>query len=192
MPRVNVAILGLLNMFPMHGYQLNQLIREWRMDLWAQIPVSTLYRRLKQLEDGALVQASAQRKGSMPPRTVYGITPAGRERLGGLLVELIEGAVKPRGAFQLASLFIGLADPTRVEAALEGFVGRLEGLQEELAERRRNCQQVGAESAVLLLASAERHASIDLEQARGYLRMLGEEPVRFRNLYPQLPPGVEP
>ncbi|GLW92858.1 PadR family transcriptional regulator [Actinokineospora globicatena] len=64
-----------------HGYQIRAELQSWRADSWARIKPGSLYHALrKAVADGLLVDAPEQGDGG-PDRTVYSITPAGREEL---------------------------------------------------------------------------------------------------------------
>ena len=83
MARVNqsqFAVLGLLGLEPMSGYDLKQLIT-WSVGHFWREGYGQIYPTLLQLEKQRLVTKKTQRQKGKPDRNVYSITPAGRERL---------------------------------------------------------------------------------------------------------------
>jgi len=83
MPRVNqsqFALLGLLSLEPMSGYDLKQLIA-WSVNHFWREGYGQIYPTLQQLERQRLVTKKTQRQKGKPDRNVYSLTPAGRERL---------------------------------------------------------------------------------------------------------------
>jgi DNA-binding PadR family transcriptional regulator len=83
MARVNqsqFAVLGLLRLRPMSGYDLKQLI-SWSVGHFWREGYGQIYPTLQQLEKQRLVTKKTQRQKGKPDRNVYSITPAGRERL---------------------------------------------------------------------------------------------------------------
>ncbi len=189
MPQTTVSILGLLSMKPMHGYELNRCIRGWNMDKWARIPVSTVYRRLKKLEEEGLVASAIEQPGNMPPRTVLSLTSAGRGRLAELLIELIERTAEPGDAFKLASFFIGLADPVRVGPALQARCDRLAAVRVRLQMTRQRIAGPGVESMTRVLDNTIEQLELAELQTRRYLDLLRADPQAFFALRPQAPTG---
>ncbi len=188
MSSTTVSILGLLAMKSMHGYELNKLIKEWHMDTWARIPVSTVYRRLKQVETEGLVESKVEHVTNMPPRTVLTLTEDGRARLADLLIDLILDTKNPEDHFKLASFFIGLADPDRVEDALETRLEMLAGLMAGLEAEKEALPEGLAESSAMLLSNSLEHQALTAKHTRRYLKILRTDPDRFFELYPHAEP----
>ena len=103
------ALLGMLSLRPMSGYELRQTIAESIGNFWSE-SFGQIYPTLKRLEaDGLVIGAEGDRAGS----TIYRLTDAGRERL----LEWL--AVMPRAQVNrdesLLKLFFGnLAEPANV------------------------------------------------------------------------------
>jgi DNA-binding PadR family transcriptional regulator len=67
---------------PMHGHQIRRAAQVDRTELWTDIKPGSLYGALHRMAaDGVVEVVRTEQEGNMPPRTVYGITPAGREEL---------------------------------------------------------------------------------------------------------------
>ena len=82
---VRLVILGLLRERPLYGYEIKQLIEEYMAD-WTSIAFGSIYFALDKLaEEGLIEKAAVQQEGSRPSRSVYEITPAGREEFLSLL-----------------------------------------------------------------------------------------------------------
>jgi len=73
------VLLGLLFQGPRHGYELHQEFTESLGAVW-QVGLSQLYAQLKALEDQGLVACETEAQPNRPPRKVYSLTDAGRER----------------------------------------------------------------------------------------------------------------
>lgn len=88
MPRrtdvIELAVLGVLEDAPMHGYQLRKqvtaLLGPWR----AALSFGTLYPTLRRLQAGGLVRADVS-PGGGATKVVYQVTDAGRARFRQLL-----------------------------------------------------------------------------------------------------------
>jgi DNA-binding PadR family transcriptional regulator len=64
----------------MHGYELRQQMKELAIDEWVDIQQGALYPSLQRMTaDGLLEIAEVTSEGNRPTRTVYRITPDGRQ-----------------------------------------------------------------------------------------------------------------
>ena len=107
MPRVNqsqFALLGLLGIEPMSGYDLKQLIA-WSVGHFWREGYGQIYPTLQQLQKQRLLTKKTQRQKGKPDRNVYSLTSAGRERLRQWLAEPASPEV-PRNEL-LLKLFFG-------------------------------------------------------------------------------------
>ncbi|MBN6036598.1 PadR family transcriptional regulator [Amycolatopsis sp. 195334CR] len=75
-----VAVLSLLHEKTMHPYEMAQLMRERFTDHHVKVKAGSLYHTVDRLAAAELIEVvGTQRDGKRPERTVYGITPAGRD-----------------------------------------------------------------------------------------------------------------
>jgi PadR family transcriptional regulator AphA len=72
------AILGLLEEWPMHGYELYQRFQNETLEQIVHIEMSQLYAFLKKLERLEFIESSLEQWGTRPQRKVYRLTQAGR------------------------------------------------------------------------------------------------------------------
>jgi DNA-binding PadR family transcriptional regulator len=136
-----LLILGVLHRGDFHPYEIKRRLERAMVECYIDVDVGTLYYAVKQLEKEALIETVAQERvarGGM--RTIYRITDNGRaEFRKGLHKQFeIEGPVSQ--TLYGALLFLHLADPELVEAALRRRIARLDELiaklpaiEEELA-----------------------------------------------------------
>lgn len=76
------ALSALARGGPMHGYQIQQAAKADRTELWTDIKPGSLYNALHRMADEGLLEVvRTEREGNPPARTIYGITPAGRQEL---------------------------------------------------------------------------------------------------------------
>jgi DNA-binding PadR family transcriptional regulator len=73
------AILGLLTLKPMSGYEMRQLVAQSIGHFWGE-SYGQLYPSLKKLEAAGLVSKRAE-EGTRRDKLIYSIAPAGREKL---------------------------------------------------------------------------------------------------------------
>jgi PadR family transcriptional regulator, regulatory protein AphA len=100
------ALLGLLSLGPMSGYDLRQLIG-WSVGYFWNEGYGQIYPTLNKLAADGLLERTSERKAGRPERHVYSLTEAGRERLRGWLRDAPRPEV-PRNELLLKLFFGGL------------------------------------------------------------------------------------
>lgn len=84
MSHAELVVLALISRSPRHGYEIYQDLESMRVQSWARVARSTVYKVLQRLEERGQLERSVEREGNRPERHVYGITDAGRSRLAEL------------------------------------------------------------------------------------------------------------
>jgi DNA-binding PadR family transcriptional regulator len=128
---VRLLVLGLLRRQPMHGYELNRLAVEHRIESWSGVLPGSVYHALKGLERDGLIAPARDQSGGSRGRVVYGITAAGRKAL----VELARAAfAEPIRSFP-TDLYGGLIHADQIPPAeVDALSGRqIEELEAEIA-----------------------------------------------------------
>src|SRR5947208_10176062 len=110
-----LLILGVLHRGDCHPYEIKRRLKAAMVACYIDVDVGTLYYAVRQLEKDGLIAAVAQERvarGGM--RTIYSITPEGRNEFSeGLKKQLdVEGPVSQ--TLYGALLFLHLADPAVV------------------------------------------------------------------------------
>jgi DNA-binding PadR family transcriptional regulator len=143
------VVLAMLAKEPSHGYQLRARLRQALGPLGEALNDGQVYVTLGRLDKAGLV-VSERAAGSVdrPDRKVYGLTPAGQERVAEWLAEV--SWPKPDLAeFHLklvAAAAAGLADPlTIVDAQRRELLRRLRD-----AQRAAMAEPDGSDAALLL------------------------------------------
>lgn len=86
MSQTKFAVLGLLTLEPMTGYDLKKKSERSLAHFWSE-SYGNLYPRLAELEAEGLVTARKERRARAPDAIVYRITPRGRKELAAWLRE---------------------------------------------------------------------------------------------------------
>src|SRR5277367_6833605 len=103
------ALLGLLSIKPMSGYDVRQLIPESIGHFWRE-SYGQIYPALKRLAAAGLVTRRTERQKGRPDRNVYSLTAAGRKQLRDWLGTPAAQAV-PRDELLLKLFFGAHAKP---------------------------------------------------------------------------------
>jgi DNA-binding PadR family transcriptional regulator len=165
-----LIILGLVKKAPMHGYEIQRVMKESRADQWAGLLKGSIYHALKQMaaEGWLKVRTSTGRA-----KAVYEITGAGRMAFKQLLQTAWRAPARgfPANLFTAVAFLEGL--PAREVLALLGR--QQEQLSAELqrwreGERPREPQ---APHLRLLFDSACQHLEVDLRLTESLRLLLG-------------------
>jgi PadR family transcriptional regulator AphA len=105
------ALLGLLSIEPMSGYDIRQFIPQSIGHFWSE-SYGQIYPTLRRLTEEGLVERNTETSASRPDRHVYTLTEAGRDRLATWL-ELPARRTPPRNEL-LLKLFFGAHAPTSI------------------------------------------------------------------------------
>jgi DNA-binding PadR family transcriptional regulator len=130
------AILGLVGMSPMAGYDIHRVFATTPLAHFSSSP-GAIYPALRRLERRGLLDADLDTRREARPRRVYSLTEAGEEALEAWLrqavtrEELIRGAGAPILRFALAE---GRLSKTEVLDYLDSYRSVVESYLEELAE----------------------------------------------------------
>ena len=129
---VPLVILGFLQERDYHGYELKKQIQR-NMGNWTDIKFGSIYHALRKLVDrGSVEIVGEERQVGRPDRTIYRITPRGREEMRSLLTQLLSRF--QRSYFELDIGLFFAAKLPRAElnqhlekrlAALNAFMHRL-------------------------------------------------------------------
>ena len=105
------ALLGLLTIEPMSGYDLGQMVRASIGHIWSE-SYGQIYPSLKRLAGDGLVSRKTEKHKGRPDRHIYSITKKGREQLTSWL-EVPPQAEIPRNEM-LLKLFFGAQVPAEI------------------------------------------------------------------------------
>jgi DNA-binding PadR family transcriptional regulator len=134
---------------PLHGHQIRQQAQSDRTDMWADVPVGSLYGALKRLaHEGLVREVRTERVGNRPERTVYEITREGHRALDAVRDQALRELVFRNDPFDLA---LAQSRDLPEETLTQIVAHRLAGLQVQESSLRHR-----AETADIYLNEAER------------------------------------
>ncbi|WP_410562641.1 helix-turn-helix transcriptional regulator [Amycolatopsis sp. cmx-4-61] len=131
---LGLAVLSVVLERPMHPYEMATVLKERGKDADMPIKWGSLYTVVANLEKHGFVEAvESVKDGGRPERTVYRLTPAGREEHEDWVRELV-GTVDPEPPrFRSGLSMIGVLGPDQAVSRLRERLGRLD----ERAARQR-------------------------------------------------------
>ncbi|MGA3147787.1 MAG: PadR family transcriptional regulator [Acidimicrobiales bacterium] len=127
-----LAVLGLLEVGPLHPYGIQRLIKQWGKDRVVNVGNrANLYKTIKRLHEAGLIAVlQTERDQQYPERTVYELTEDGRTKSKEWLVGMLSTPRNEFPEFPAALSFAMLLGPEETVAVLER---RAELLAEDVA-----------------------------------------------------------
>lgn len=124
-----VLVLGLLDVKPMSGYDIQQLLRISDAERWGGVLIGSIYHALKKMEKEGLVVVESIEQTGHRQKAIYKITAAGSEHLA----QLVGGALENSSVNYPSTLYSGLSFIEKVspEKALAALNRQLLALQKE-------------------------------------------------------------
>jgi DNA-binding PadR family transcriptional regulator len=121
------AVLGSLGERPMHPYEISTMLKARGKDGSIKLNYGSLYSVVTALEKNGFIEAvETVRDGNRPERTVYAITPAGRDEFDDWLAELLGRPEKDFSQLEAGLAYLPAFAPDRVADLLEQRAGVLE------------------------------------------------------------------
>ncbi|MBP2705280.1 PadR family transcriptional regulator [Microbispora sp. RL4-1S] len=164
MSSTRVLILGVLLDGPLHGYEVRRKLELWGTANWANVAFGSIYHALAAMAKEGLLEVVDAGTRSRGGRTVYGITPAGREEFDRRLREHWSEIMPIVDPFLVAVTFMDRLPRADLLAAAAERAGRL---REGFAQIERALRAKHAANAprhideCLRLTAAEYQAQLD-------------------------------
>lgn len=157
-----LLILGVLHRGDFHPYEIKRRLQAAMVECYIDVDVGTLYYAVRKLEKDGLIEAVAhERVARGGVRTIYRITAEGRAEFRRGLHEQLDADGPVSHTLYGALLFLHLADPAAVEAALRRRVERLDELIEKLGPIRKEKTAVLSTGGDHLLRHLDRQRRVD-------------------------------
>ncbi|MFT4038001.1 MAG: PadR family transcriptional regulator [Thermomicrobiales bacterium] len=123
-----LAVLALLDEAPMHPYRMQQLIRQRHKEAVINVRLrSSLYQTIDRLQRAGLIAVQETEKAdNFPERTIYRLTPAGKETAREWLREMLAQPVAEYPEFPAALSFMPMLSPDEAQTLLAERATRLE------------------------------------------------------------------
>ena len=116
---IALTALALLTECPLHPYEMQRLMHDRRKE-YAEGRTRALYRAIEELEAAGWIEpVETTREGRRPERTVYRITPDGREALEDWLQDVLERPAREHLAFTAAVGMLAYLPQDRAVGALQ-------------------------------------------------------------------------
>jgi DNA-binding PadR family transcriptional regulator len=114
-----LAVLALLFERPMHPYEMGVVLKQRHKEESIKLRYGSLYTVIELLlTRGFIVARQTARDGKRPERTIYELTPAGRDELHDWMADLVGQPVKEYPQFEAALCLLPILPPDEALALL--------------------------------------------------------------------------
>ena len=131
--KAEILILGVLQRGNLHPYEIKRRLTNAMIQCFTDVDVGTLYYAVRELSKKKLIAAVSRKRvvrGGI--KTVYRITPAGKQRFQQLLHEQFALPGTVAQSLYIAMLFLHFSDLSRVTTLLQEKIARQKVAIEEL------------------------------------------------------------
>jgi DNA-binding PadR family transcriptional regulator len=157
-----LLILGVLHRGDFHPYEIKRRLQAAMVECYIDVDVGTLYYAVRQLEKNGLIEAVAQERVARGGiRTIYRITPSGRNEFRRGLHEQLDAEGPVSHVLYGALLFLHLADLVIVKQALRRRISRLDELIAKLKPIKTELAPVLSTGGDHLLRHLDRQRRVD-------------------------------
>jgi DNA-binding PadR family transcriptional regulator len=170
------ALLGLLNERAMHGYEIEQEVKQRDMRYWSEISMSSIYKILKKLEERKMVQYEVKLTSNNVAQKVYNITTKGKEALRLKVATLFTHFDHHRWELDLAISNLGVLSKEQVQHSILAYIAKLEELYKGYGELHKYLISEGCPLFRMALAQRPQYLyKAEIEWAKEYYRILSEK-----------------
>ncbi|WP_208630242.1 PadR family transcriptional regulator [Amycolatopsis kentuckyensis] len=170
---LGLAVLSVVQERPMHPYEMAAVLKQRGKDADMPIKWGSLYTVVANLEKHRFIEAvESVKDGGRPERTVYRITPAGREEFEDWVRELVGTVDREPPRFKAGLSMIGVLGP---DQAISRLRERLAQLGERAEAHRAALEQLRPLMPRLFLVEVEYDLAMTEAEARwvrGFLEEL--------------------
>ncbi len=169
---LGLAVLSVLLDGPKHPYEMAVVLKHRGKDSDLPIKWGSLYTVVANLDKHGFLEAvESVRDGGRPERTVYRITPAGREEFEDWVRELVGTVDREPPRFKAGLSMLGVLGPDQTAALLRQ---RAQALEERAEAQRKSLAQLGALMPRLFLVEVEYDLAMVEAEARWVRGFLDE------------------
>lgn len=125
-----LLVLGMLDMRPMSGYDIQMMLQENEVERWSGVLVGSIYHALKKLEKDQYIEIKRMEQTGLRQKAIYKITEKGQSYLQELIFKAIQTSAVPYPT----ALYSGLSfiDKLSIEQSREALEQQLHKLYTDL------------------------------------------------------------
>ena len=135
MSTIDLILLGSLCQSPKSAYDLQKQIEARNLSRWIKIGSFTVYKKVVQYETKGYVVSETIRNGNMPEKTLYTITPKGKEAVKELMTQFSLAETRIFLDFNAVIVNLALADESFAKECIDNIKNSIQHTKKQIAEQ---------------------------------------------------------
>lgn len=135
MSTIDLILLGSLCQSPKSAYDLQKQIEARNLSRWIKIGSFTVYKKVVQYEAKGYVVSKTVRNGNMPEKTLYTITPKGKETVKDLMTQFSLAETRIFLDFNAVIVNLALADESFAKECIDNIKNSIQHTKKQIAEQ---------------------------------------------------------
>lgn len=158
MSPIDLVILGLIKQQPQGAYDIQKEMAHRNISRSVKMSIPSIYKKVLQLEEKGYIESGLTKKGKMPEKSVYSLTPKGEEYFLQLMREMSAQSINLFLDFNSVIMNLDLVSPDMRAQCLVRIQENIQALKEQIKENiaiKPHIPQTGKQILAQQLALAE-------------------------------------
>lgn len=134
MSTIDLILLGSLCQSPKSAYDLQKQIEARNLSRWIKIGSFTAYKKVVQYETKGYVVSETIRNGNMPEKTLYTITPRGKDTVKELMTQFSLAETRVFLDFNAVIVNLALADESFAKECIGNIKNSIQHTKKQIME----------------------------------------------------------
>ncbi len=135
MSTIDLIILGSLYQSPKSAYDLQKQIEARNLSRWIKIGSFTVYKKVVQYETKGYVVSETVKNGNMPEKTLYTITPKGKEIFKELMIKFSLAETRVFLDFNAVIVNLALVDENFADECIANMKASIQNTKMQITEQ---------------------------------------------------------
>lgn len=135
MSTIDLILLGSLCQSPKSAYDLQKQIEARNLSRWVKIGSFTVYKKVVQYEAKGYVVSETIRNGNMPEKTLYTITPEGKETFRKWMIQFSLAETRVFLDFNAVIVNLALTDENFADECVANIRNSIQNTKMQIAEQ---------------------------------------------------------
>ena len=135
MSTIDLILLGSLCQSPKSAYDLQKQIEARNLSRWIKIGSFTVYKKVVQYETKGYVVSETIRNGNMPEKTLYTITPRGKDTVKELMTQFSLAETRVFLDFNAVIVNLALADESFAKECIGNIKNSIQHTKKQIMEQ---------------------------------------------------------
>lgn len=135
MSTIDLIILGSLCQSPKSAYDLQKQIEARNLSRWVKIGSFTVYKKVALYEKKGYVTSETAKRGKMPEKTIYTITPSGKKEFSNLMTKFSLTETRVFLDFNAVIVNLALLDDSSADECITNIRNSIKNTKMQISEQ---------------------------------------------------------